>query len=73
VQRGARGRAAALEAAIKDAIRLSLDVRHPNKPREIKGDVALWDDPVILVRSGVYAATAKVKVFVRDLVPYRIY
>jgi hypothetical protein len=73
VQRGDAGRSAALEAAIKDAIRLSLDARYPNKPREITGDVALWDDPVVLERAGVFSVTAKVKVYVRDLVPYRIY
>jgi hypothetical protein len=70
---GAAGRTAALEAAIRDAIRLSLDQRYPNKPREITGDVALWEDPVTLARSGAYAVTAKVKVVVRELVPYRIY
>ena len=41
LQLGPAGRTAALEAAIKDAIRLSLDNRYPNKPREVKGDVAL--------------------------------
>jgi hypothetical protein len=70
---GSKGRTAALEAAIKDAIRLSLDTRYPNKPRQVTGDVALWDDPVTLQRAGVYAVTAKVKVRVREIVPYRIY
>jgi hypothetical protein len=73
VQLGSAGRTAALEAAIKDAIRLSLDARYPNKPREVTGDVALWDDPLTRERAGVWAVTAKVKVLVRELIPYRIY
>jgi hypothetical protein len=66
-------RRAAREAAIKDAIRRSLDTRYVNKPREITGEVVLWDDPLTLVRAGTYTTTAKVKVLVRELVPYGIF
>jgi len=69
----ADARRAAREAAIKDAIRRSLDVRYVNKPREITGEVVLWDDPLTLVRAGSYSTTAKVKVLVRELVPYGIF
>jgi hypothetical protein len=70
---GAPGKSASLREAIRDAIRRSLDVRYVNKPREISGDVVLWEDPQIVVRSGTYTATAKVKIAVRELVPYRIF
>jgi hypothetical protein len=73
LQEGEAGKVTALEAAIKDAIRLSLDVRTVNKPRQIAGEVVLWDDPVTLIGSGVYTATVKIKVMVRELVPYRIF
>jgi hypothetical protein len=69
----ADARRASREAAIKDAIRRSLDVRYPNKPREIVGEVVLWDDPLTLVSAGSFSTTAKVKVLVRELVPYGIF
>jgi hypothetical protein len=73
VQQGPPGRDASLRAAIKDAIRRSLDVRWPNKPREVSGEVILWDDPQTIVRSGVYTTVATVRIVVRELVPYRIF
>jgi len=73
VTEGPAGRAASLQAAIRDAIRLSLDARWVNKPRQIDGAVVLWEDPLTVVRSGVYTTVAKVKVLVRELVPYRIF
>ena len=44
-----------------------------NKPRQVEGDVVLWDDPQVIVHSGTYTATVKVKIAVRELVPYRIF
>ncbi|MGA2974102.1 MAG: hypothetical protein ABSF77_02205 [Spirochaetia bacterium] len=73
VQQGPAGRTASLEAAVKDAIRLSLDARYVNKPRQITGEIVLWDDPITVVRSGAYTTTAKVKLLVQELVPYRIF
>jgi hypothetical protein len=70
---GPPGKGASLQDAIRDAIRLSLDTRFVNKPREISGEVVLWDDPQAYVRSGVYSTVAKVKVLVRELIPYRIF
>ena len=73
LQLGDAGRTASLESAVKDAIRRSLDVRYPNKPRQVTGDVALWADPTVLIRSGTYLTTASVRVVVRELIPYRIF
>jgi len=73
LQLGDAGRTASLESAVKDAIRRSLDVRYPNKPRQVTGDVALWVDPTVLIRSGTYLTTASVRVVVRELIPYRIF
>jgi hypothetical protein len=73
LQLGESARAKALESAIRDAIRRSLDTRYVNKPREINGEVVLWTDPTMLARSGTFTATATVKLLVRDLVPYRIF
>jgi hypothetical protein len=70
---GPPGKGASLQDAIRDAIRLSLDTRFVNKPRQISGEVVLWDDPQAFVRSGVYSTVAKVKLLVRELIPYRIF
>jgi hypothetical protein len=73
VSDGASARMASLRDAVRDAIRRSLDSRWINKPRQVDGEVVLWDDPIILVGSGVYSTSAKVKLLVRELVPYRIF
>jgi len=73
VSDGASARMASLRDAVRDAIRRSLDSRYINKPRQVDGEVVLWDDPIILVGSGAYSTTAKVKLLVRELVPYRIF
>jgi hypothetical protein len=70
---GPAAKRASLNDAIRDAIRLSLDTRYLNKPREITGEVVLWDDPRTIVHSGRYTTTAKVKLVVRELIPYRIF
>jgi hypothetical protein len=70
---GPSAKMAALRDAVRDAIRRSLDVRYVNKPREISGEAVLWDDPECIVRAGFYFTTARVKLMVRELVPYRIF
>jgi hypothetical protein len=73
IMAGPQARSESLSNAIRDAIRLALDQRYLNKPRQVTGDVVLWEDPAVLVRTGAYATSAKVKLVVRELVPYRIY
>ncbi len=73
VTEGASARMASLKDAVKDAIRRSLNSRYINKPREIDGEVVLWDDPITLLGSGAFSTSAKVKLLVRELVPYRIF
>jgi len=73
LQLGAAGRQASLESAVRDAIRRSLDVRYPNKPRQVTGSVVLWTDPTVLIRSGTYLTMVTVKLTVRELIPYRIF
>lgn len=70
---GVDARMQSLRDAIRDAIRRSLDTRYVNKPAEITGEVILWEDPDVLVRAGAWMTTAKVKLVVRELVPYRIF
>jgi hypothetical protein len=71
-----KGRAAKLEAlanAIKDAVRNQLHTRIFNKPREIRGEAVLWEDPQVWVGSGAYHAVAKIRLRVVEVVPYRIF
>jgi hypothetical protein len=70
---GADARMQSLRDAVRDAIRRALDARYVNKPREITGEVVLWEDPDVLVRAGSWMTSAKVKLVVRELVPYRIF
>ncbi len=63
----------ALQNAIKEAIRENLRTRVLNKPREVKGEVLLWEDPRTVVRAGRYFTTAKVRLHVSEIVPYRIF
>jgi hypothetical protein len=70
------GHAAKLEAlsnAIKNAIRNHLATRVLNKPREIRGEAILWEDPRTGIRAGIYETVAKVRLRITEIVPYRIF
>ena len=71
--KGYTEKGAALRNAIKDAVRGHLRTRILNKPREVRGDAVLWDDPRTIERAGAYRTTAKVKLRIREVVPYRIF
>ena len=73
VMQGPPGKTASFQSAVRDAIRLSLRSRYIDAPRQVTGEVVLWDDPQTTVRSGVYRTAAKVKFTVREIVPYRIF
>lgn len=70
---GRGGKLTALANAIKDAVRNHLRTRILNKPREIRGEIVLWEDPRSWVASGAYHAEAKVRLRVLEVVPYRIF
>ena len=63
----------ALANAIKNAVRNHLSTRVLNKPREIRGEVVLWEDPRTVIRAGGYVTTAKVRLRITEIVPYRIF
>ncbi len=64
-------RRTAFENAIKEAIRAHLRPRVFNKPREVRGEVLLWDTPSTHVASGEYFTRLNVKIRITDIVPYR--
>lgn len=73
VMKGPDAKGLSFQDAVRDAIRVALHGSYIDAPRQIRGDVVLWDDPQSLVRSGMYRTTVKVKIMVRDVVPYRIF
>ena len=73
VMKGPDAKELSFQDAVRDAIRLDLRTRYFDAPRQIRGDVLLWDDPSASVRSGMYRTVVKVKIMVREVVPYRIF
>ena len=62
-----------LREAIKNAIRNHL---HPilfNKPREVTGEILIWEEPKTIIKSGSYITTVAVKLRVKKVMPYRIF
>jgi hypothetical protein len=73
VFKGPAEKLASLRDAIRDAVQNHLSTRVLNKPREIRGEVVLWEDPRTIVRAGTYTTTARVKLQVSEILPYRIF
>lgn len=67
------GKRRSLEAALKDAIRNHLRPVLFNKPREIKGELLLWQEPQIIIASGAYLTRLKVKLQVKEIRPHSIF
>ena len=55
------------------AYRNYLRPRVSNKPREIKGEVLFLESPLMSVRAGTYVSTVKVKINVKELIPYSVF
>lgn len=70
---GAGARQAALSAAIEQAIRDHARGRMDNKPRELRGDVVIWEPPYTIVGPGTYVTTVKVKLRIDEVLPYRVF
>ena len=69
---GAEGRQAALEDAIRAAVRNVLRDQI-TKPREIRGQVLLWTPPTTVADAGRFHTTATIKLIVDRVVPYRVF
>jgi len=70
---GTPGRAAAVNAAIKNAIREYVRAREYNRPREIRGSLALLDPPRIGVQRGDYFAEVRIALDIRAILPYTVF
>lgn len=67
------GRHEAVVNAIKSAIREHVRQRVYNRPREIRGSLALIDAPRIIVDGGDYDATVRIALQVAEVVPYTVF
>ena len=70
---GLKGKRASLEQAAKEAIRNHLRPIHANQPREIVGELLLWSEPRVVIKSGAYLTVAQVKLKVRDVRSYSLF
>jgi len=73
VSAGAAGRAAALEDAARQAVRSILRGGERNRPKEARGTVVLTEVPRIWVDEGRFQCSARFRVGVKEIVPYRYF
>jgi hypothetical protein len=70
---GYKEKITAITNAMKNAIRNYLQKRLANKPREIRGEVILFETPGTFIHAGTYTSTAKIKLNIKEIIPYRIF
>ena len=70
---GPQEKLTSVKDAIRNAIRNHLKARSFNKPREIVGEVLLWEAPITYIKAGSYLTLVKVKLRVEETVPYKIF
>lgn len=66
-------RHAAVSQAVKEAVRAYFRTVVFNKPREIRGSCVLSALPRIILRSGQYVATVRIRVNTGEIIPYSQY
>lgn len=67
------GKRRSLEAAFREALRNHLRPIHFNKPREITGEILLWQAPVVIIQAGAYRTRADVKLRLREIRDYGLF
>ena len=70
---GTDAKLTSINNSIKDAIKNYARNRIKNKPREISGDILIWDAPYFIINSGKYNSTVRIKLFIQDFIPYNIF
>ena len=63
----------AVAEAAKEAIHGHLRQRIFNKPKEVRGRVALTGAPYIIIDAGEYVAKVDIRIDVDEIIPYRMY
>jgi hypothetical protein len=67
------GKRRSLQEAFKEAVRNHLRPILFNKPREVRGELLLWQAPQIIVDAGEYLTSATVKLRVLEIRPYSFF
>jgi len=67
------GKRRSLQEAFKEAVRNHLRPVLFNKPREVRGELLLWQAPRIVVDAGDYLTAAAVKLRVQEIRPYSFF
>jgi hypothetical protein len=67
------GKRRSLEQAFKEAIRNHLRPVLFNKPREVRGELLLWQAPQVIVDAGDYLTAAALKLRVQEIRPYSFF
>lgn len=70
---GFSAKLSSVKNSIKEAIRNYTRARVENKPREIKGEVMIWDAPYTIINEGNYTSTVKIKLLLLEIIPYTIF
>ena len=71
--KGTEAKLLSFKESVKQAVREYARKRVFNKPKEIRGEVLLWSEPMVLINSGSYFTTVRIKLFIKELIPYSIY
>lgn len=66
-------KARSLEAAFREALRNHLRPIHFNKPREVTGELLLWDPPSVIIEAGTYQTRVDVKLRLREIRDYSLF
>jgi hypothetical protein len=67
------GKRRSLQEALKDALRNYLRPLVFNKPREVRGELLVWQEPQVLIASGSYLTRALIKLQVKEIRPYSLF
>jgi hypothetical protein len=70
---GGEGKRTARETAVREAVRNLLRPRLYNKPREIRGETVILENPHTNLSAGTYRTTVKVKIDIKDVIPYSVF
>lgn len=70
---GYRERETAMVNALKESIRSHLRPRLPNKPREVRGELLLWDLKGTYVTAGEYHTRLVTRLRLTSVIPYLLY
>jgi len=67
------GKRQALQEALKNAVREALRPVYFNKPREVTGEILIWNEPHTVIQSGTFTTRADVKLRVKEVRSYSLF